>query len=83
MNKPRKIWLACLWLGAVALISAGFVFGWDGVGVVAGVGAGLGSWLGVRWGNKRAKEADAYREEWLNKRKKRTVQRGDQPEAGS
>ena len=34
-----------------------------------GAGSGIGVWLGVRWGNKKAREVDAYREEWLGKRR--------------
>lgn len=36
---------------------------------LVGAGSGLGVWLGVPWGNKKAREVDAYREEWLGKRR--------------
>ncbi|MDJ0356497.1 hypothetical protein [Paenarthrobacter sp. PH39-S1] len=35
---------------------------------LAGVGSGIGSWLGVSAGNKEARETDAHRDEWLAKR---------------
>ena len=40
------------------------------------LGSGMGVWLGARWGNKKAREVDEYREEWLAKRS------GAQPPAG-
>ena len=36
-----------------------------------GLGAGLGPLIGVYFGNKKAAEVDAYRDEWLGKRKAR------------
>ncbi|GEM_PF-4693861 len=44
---------------------------------LVGLGSGLGVWLGVRWGNKKAREVDEYRKEWLAKRS------GTQPPAGA
>jgi hypothetical protein len=41
------------------------------------VGCGLGAYRGGQWGNKKAEETDAHREEWPNKRKKKTVQSED------
>ncbi|WP_157371043.1 hypothetical protein [Arthrobacter sp. Leaf141] len=35
-----------------------------------GLGAGLGPLIGAYFGNKKAAEVDAYREEWLGQRKK-------------
>ena len=35
---------------------------------LVGLGSGLGVWLGVRWGNRKAGEVDKYREKWLAKR---------------
>ncbi|MDJ0321987.1 hypothetical protein [Pseudarthrobacter sp. PS3-L1] len=67
----RKV--AVIALGVVVAVIVGVVVGWEWVaGVLLGSGTGLGAWLGVRWGNKRAKEIEQYREQWLNRRAKRS-----------
>ena len=65
-TRRRKILL----VAAVAAASAGIlsVAFWTDGAVLLGAGAGLGAWLGVYFGNKKAREVDAYREEWLAKR---------------
>lgn len=64
-------WVVYVTVFAALLIGAFVVdriFGWNTIGIMAGSGAGLGAWLGIRAGNKRAKETDAYRAQWLSKR---------------
>ncbi|WP_433121988.1 hypothetical protein ACQ7FX_07835 [Arthrobacter koreensis] len=50
-------------------IVVGLTQGWQYA--LLGLGAGLGPIVGVYLGNKKAAEMDAYRAEWLGKRKAR------------
>ena len=78
--KNRKVLLASL-IGAAVVVAVGLLVGWEwGLGAMAGLGSGLGAWIGVRYGNKKAREVDQYREEWLGKRKKRQLGTGDSPD---
>lgn len=73
MLGKQKVLAASLIVAAV-VVPLGLLLGWEwGAGVLIGLGAGLGTWIGVRSGNKRAKETDEYRERWLNKRAKRQI----------
>lgn len=42
-----------------------------------GAGSGIGVMLGVRWGNRKARKVDAYREEWLGKRNSGSKPKGN------
>jgi uncharacterized membrane protein YfcA len=76
----RKVLLASL-IGAAVVVAVGLLVGWEwGLGAMAGLGSGLGAWIGVRYGNKKAREVDQYREEWLGKRKKSQLGAGDSPD---
>jgi uncharacterized membrane protein YfcA len=77
MTKQKKALLAGLCAAVAALLVGGFIFGWDSSAALIAVGCGLGAYLGGQWGNKKAKQTDDYREEWLGKRKK--AARPDQP----
>ena len=73
MLGKRKVLVASLIVAAV-VVTLGLLWGWEwGAGVLIGLGASLGTWLGVKSGNKRAKETDEYRKQWLNKRAKRQI----------
>lgn len=48
-------------------VALGLILGWQYS--VIGIGAGLGPLIGAHFGNKKAAEVDAYREEWLGRRK--------------
>ena len=49
---------------------------WTDNALFLGAGAGMGAWLGVHYGNKKAREVDAYRREWLGKRARGANRRG-------
>lgn len=54
-------------------VVVGLTQGWQYF--LLGLGAGLGPIIGVYFGNKKAAEVDAYRDEWLAKRKARREER--------
>lgn len=70
MSKRKRALLAGLCATVAAVVVVGLVFGFDSGSVLTGIVAGIGAYVGAIWGNKRSKETDAYREQWLNKRKK-------------
>lgn len=61
----KRILVAVSIMVGVGLI-VGLFFGWEYS--IVGLGAGIGPWIGAYFGNKRAREVDAYREEWLSRR---------------
>lgn len=63
-----KSLLLALGLSVVIGGAIGLTQGWQYS--LIGLGAGLGPLIGAYFGNKKAAEVDAYREEWLGKRKK-------------
>jgi hypothetical protein len=69
------------------LVAAGLVLGWDIGAALIGLGCGFGAYIGAAWGNKEAAKTDAYRQEWLLRRKKRSIppdrQDRDQDQASS
>ncbi|NJC23329.1 hypothetical protein BJ994_002405 [Arthrobacter pigmenti] len=69
MSRQKKALLAGLCAAVAALLIGGLLFGWDSGALLIAGGCGLGAYLGGQWGNQKAKETDAYREEWLGKRK--------------
>lgn len=74
MTKHKAALLAALAAAAAAFLFGGLIGGWDGGTLLIAAGCGLGGFLGVHWGNRKARETDAYRQEWLGKRKKRGEQ---------
>ncbi|WP_159620283.1 hypothetical protein [Arthrobacter zhaoguopingii] len=64
-----KSLLFFLGLSIVIGVAIGFLQGWQYSFI--GLGAGLGPLIGAYFGNKKAAEVDAYRDEWLGKRKAR------------
>lgn len=70
MSKRKRALLAGLCATIAAVVIVGLVFGFDSGSVLTGIISGIGAYVGVIWGNRRARETDAYREQWLNKRKK-------------
>lgn len=79
MTKQKKALLSGLCAAVAALLVGGFIWGWDGGAALIAVGCGLGAFLGVQRGDKKARETDAYREEWLGKRKKQRDQSHQEP----
>ena len=78
MNRKKTAVLGGVTAALASMVVAGLFFGWDLLGLaLTGLGCGIGAYLGVSLGNREAKKVDAYREEWLNKRKKRTLQPGE------
>lgn len=71
MAKRKKALVAGLLAVAAALLVGGFLFGFDVGAVLIALGCGLGAFIGGQWGNKKARETDVYREQWLDKRRKR------------
>lgn len=69
LSKNKKIWLGAVAVLAISVI-ASVVSGGSGYWII-GVAGALGAWLGVSAGNKKAREVDEYREQWLNKRKRK------------
>ena len=68
-NQSKKILLGVGSAGLIAVL-VGVVAGWEwALGAIVASGTGLGTWIGVRAGNKSARETDKYREEWLGKRR--------------
>lgn len=65
MMTGKRILVTISIVVGVGLI-VGLVFGWEYS--IVGLGAGLGPWIGAYFGNKKAREVDAYREEWLSRR---------------
>lgn len=63
-----KSLLLALGLAVVIGGAIGLTQGWQYSFI--GLGAGLGPLIGAYFGNKKAAEVDAYRDEWLGKRKK-------------
>jgi hypothetical protein len=59
-------------IGIGVAILVGVLFGWEYS--IIGLGAGLGPWIGVYFGNKKAREVDKYREELINGRKPKPKQ---------
>lgn len=52
----------------VVVVLVGIAFGWEwAIGAIVASGAGLGAWIGIQSGNKKARETDKYRDEWLGK----------------
>lgn len=63
MLRKQNVLVASL-ITAAVVVTLGLLLGWEwGAGVLLGLGAGLGTWIGVRSGNKHAKETDEYREQ--------------------
>lgn len=62
-------------LGVGVLV--GVLFGWQYS--IVGLGCALGPWIGVYFGNKKAREVDKYREELINGRR-RPATSDDPPE---
>lgn len=55
-----------LFLGVVLSVVIGLTQGWQYSFI--GLGVGLGPLVGAYFGNRKAAEVDAYREQWLGKR---------------
>jgi len=55
-------------IGLVVGVLVGVLFGWQYS--FLGLGAALGPWIGVYFGNKKAHEVDMYREELIRGRKR-------------
>ncbi len=64
-RKVLVVAVAALVSAAAALLFAAFT---GNASLLLGAGAAAGAWAGVHFGNKKAREVDAYREEWLGRR---------------
>ena len=64
-RKALVVAVAALVSAAAALLFAAFT---GNASLLLGAGAAAGAWVGVHFGNKKAREVDAYREEWLGRR---------------
>ncbi|WP_299170016.1 hypothetical protein [uncultured Arthrobacter sp.] len=68
-NRKTVITVAAIFAAIAGILGASLFLGLDSGTALIGIGCALGAYLGVSWGNKQAKKTDAYREQWLNKRK--------------
>jgi uncharacterized membrane protein YgaE (UPF0421/DUF939 family) len=59
-------------IGIGVAILVGVLFGWNYS--IIGLGAAIGPWIGIYFGNKKAREVDKYREELINGRKPKPKQ---------
>ena len=79
----KKKWLLVAVVVVAAGISVGFLAGWEiAAGLVMASGTVLGVTLGGFIGNRKAREVDAYRDEWIAKRsgRKSTPPQEETPE---
>jgi hypothetical protein len=58
-----KTVIVFIFIGIGVGILVGVLFGWQYS--ILGLGAGLGPWVGVYFGNKKAREVDQYRDELI------------------